>query len=92
MVRRLILILAAVFVIFCITSCEKVPQVDYTKDYGVIDQIPAEYGSLVAVTNEERYPGWAQLWFEDKDGVIRVVLFNWEKDTIQNNVKTIPRN
>ena len=91
MVRRLILFLPAVFLIFYFTSCEKVPPIDHDRGYGVIDQIPAEYGSLVAVTNEERYPGWAQLWFEDNAGVIRVVFYNWEISMIQDDVIPIPR-
>ena len=35
--------------------------------------IPSDYGSLISVTTQPRAPNWAQLWFQDDDGTIRLV-------------------
>ena len=38
-----------------------------------LDSIPMEYGSLIGVTPNKEYPRWAQLWFQDNNGTIRIV-------------------
>ena len=57
----------------------------------VLDAIPAEYGNLVGVTSEPRYPDWAQLWFEKPDKTIVVVKVQWAKGYINEKVLIIPR-
>ncbi len=41
-----------------------------------IDSIPADWGNLVAVTTTPAYPDLAQLWLQDREGKIRLVVFN----------------
>jgi hypothetical protein len=35
-----------------------------------------EFGSLVSVSTSTTYPDLAQLWFQDKDGNVRIVNFS----------------
>jgi hypothetical protein len=54
--------------------------------------IPAEYGSLIAVTTTEAAaPGWAQLWFEDDAKTIRIVRVKYTENRIAEDVIVIPR-
>lgn len=57
-----------------------------------LDAIPLEYGSLFGVTANPEFPRWAQLWFEDDDGTIRVVSVGFFDRKILENVTVIPRN
>jgi hypothetical protein len=38
------------------------------------DAIPAAWGNLVAVSSVDQYPDLVQLWFQDEQKVIRVVV------------------
>jgi hypothetical protein len=40
------------------------------------DAIQADWGNLVAVSSVAQYPDLAQLWFQDRDANIRVVVYN----------------
>jgi hypothetical protein len=55
------------------------------------DAIPASYGKLVSVTSTEKYPGWAQLWFEKEDGTITTVLLNFQTGTLRHKILVTPR-
>jgi len=39
------------------------------------DVVPAAWGRLAGVSSIGDYPDLAQLWFEDGNGVIRIVVF-----------------
>jgi len=54
--------------------------------------IPAEFGSLIAVTTtEEIAPGWAQLWFQDDEKTIRLAFIKYTENRIAEEVLIIPR-
>ena len=55
------------------------------------DSIPMEYGSLVGVTPNKEYPRWAQLWFQDDSGIIRIVSVGFFDQSVHENVTVIPR-
>jgi hypothetical protein len=55
--------------------------------------IPAEFGSLIAVTTTiGTAPGWAQLWFQDDAKTIRMVRIKYTENRIAEDVVVIPRN
>ena len=78
---------------FLLTSCSRVQEPTKGELKKVIleklDAIPIEYGSLVGVIANPESLRWAQLWFEDDDGIIRVVSAG---QSIHENVTVIPRN
>jgi hypothetical protein len=97
MSARLILVLFVLSVCLGLVSCEKIDEVRLTKQTLEMvplqfkDAIPMEYGRLVAVTSNSQYPKWAQLWFEDEDRTISVVIVNFVDGNFVTNVLTIPR-
>ncbi len=54
--------------------------------------IPASYGPLFQVTANGAHPGFAQLWFVDDAGTIRMVRVDFENRRIVENAMAIPRN
>jgi hypothetical protein len=61
-------------------------------DVQELTSIPADYGSLIAVTTAAKYSEWAQLWFVDEIGTIRMVRVNWEKNLFLEDPVVITRN
>jgi hypothetical protein len=54
--------------------------------------IPSQFGSLIAVTTTvAAAPGWAQLWFEDDEKIIRMVRIKYTENRIAEDVLVIPR-
>jgi hypothetical protein len=56
-----------------------------------LDNIPLEYGKLMAVTTHAQYEGWSQLWFVDDSSTIRMVRVQFHFNRIHENVLVIPR-
>ena len=88
---RLGLLLLAAVALLTLTGCEKAtPDLDQS-GIEAISNIPIEYGSLRGVTSTEQYPGWAQLWFQDDAGTVRMVRIKWVSKQMPPDVITIPR-
>ena len=86
----LILLMALVSITF-LFSCQRVDE-EYKFDETIEQKgIPLEYGSLVSVTPQAEWPGWAQLWFEDDNNTIRMVRIEFHKGEIEEGVRTISR-
>jgi len=69
-------------------ACEKEQDVKFSEPF---PEIPASYGSLVAVTGIPEYSGWSQLWFEDDEGTIRILRIQISKNKLLPDIKTIER-
>jgi hypothetical protein len=80
--------------IFFALSCERTTPVTGVDEDSFTDlqNIPIEYGDLVAVTSMAEYPNWVQLWFQDGDGVIRMVRIQFISNVMHKDVKIIARN
>jgi hypothetical protein len=95
--KALFVLMALPFLAITTTSCERLDKpapgagelakIELTDLSG----IPAEYGELVGFTTHAAYEGWAQLWFEDDDGTIRIVRVSIA-NRIHTDVLEIPRN
>jgi hypothetical protein len=46
---------------------------------------------LISVSNEPDFPNWVQLWFEDKDGNVRMVAYTIGTNRLEGTVVLIPR-
>jgi hypothetical protein len=87
-------ILVTIALLVFALSCERTkPDVGIDSDaFAELQNIPIEYGDLVAVTSMAEYPNWVQLWFQDGDGVIRMVRIQFISDLMLKDVKIIARN
>lgn len=55
------------------------------------DAIPADYGTLIGVTQNPLAPKWVGLWFQKADGSIVGVFINIEQGKISEKTLSIPR-
>jgi len=78
--------------LICLVSCERTTTEMDMSVVSELQSIPAEYGALVDVTAMDEYPNWVQLWFQDDQGVIRMVRVQFIANLIHNDVKVITRN
>ena len=56
------------------------------------DSIPAKWGKLVSVSSTPGVENWAQLWFQDDEGNIRVVPYNVRDNYLSSQARIIHRN
>ena len=80
------------------SSCTKIPQVPITGQGTVAIEsapttgsIPLKYGNLVSVTTTPDMNYWFQLWYQDEQGNIRIVLYQAHTNRLGNVVRLIPR-
>ena len=87
------LMLAAVSVVLLLgaASCTRISTDDDPTKFAALQSLPLDYGQLKAVTSTEQFPGWAQLWFQDDAGTIRMVRVNWATDQMLTKTLTITR-
>lgn len=85
------LVLAAFISALALCSCSRVQPEPDTNVVSNLAGLPDAYGELVSVTTAAEYPDWAQLWFVDDEGVIRMVRVQFELEQIHNDVLIIPR-
>ena len=55
------------------------------------DSIPAKWGKLVSVSSVQSEEKWAQLWFQDDEGIIRIVPYNVSDNYLSNQARIIRR-
>ena len=91
MKRKLILSALCLLAIFAAWSCTKIGTDSDPTKYADMLSVPLEYGQLKAVTMTEQYHGWAQLWFQDDAGTVRMVRVNWATDQMLKKTLTITR-
>jgi hypothetical protein len=94
-VMRLRIVVLFCMVALCLASisCQKLAQPGEFKFEKVpfLNAIPAEYGTLMAVTPNVGDPNWAHLWFEKPDKTITVVNVDVARGDIYQRVLVIPR-
>jgi len=90
--RRFLMPLIIVGLILFAFSCERMAVKEDVGRVVELKYIPLDYGELEAVTTDATYPDWAQLWFSDSSGVIRMVRVNWNHKTALEDIVIIGRN
>lgn len=88
---RWALVLFVVLAALALSSCERLNPEQDTTGLVPLQGVPLEYGNLVSVTMAAEYPGWAQLWFQDSAGTIRMVRMHWISKKMAEQTMTIPR-
>lgn len=56
------------------------------------DSIPANWGKLVSVSSIPAAGKWVQLWFQNDEGIIRVVTYNVGDNYLSSQARIIHRN
>ncbi|PWB74186.1 hypothetical protein C3F09_04330 [candidate division GN15 bacterium] len=91
MTRKLLFAAVGVLLLFAALSCTRINRDEDPNRFADLQSLPLEYGQLKAVTISEQYAGWAQIWFQDDAGTVRMVRINYATDQMLKNVLTIPR-
>ncbi|MDD5718541.1 MAG: hypothetical protein PHQ53_02510 [Candidatus Krumholzibacteria bacterium] len=96
--RGTVLILAAFLLVVSVCGgCAKLPA--QTPEEGALtfaaadlqDAIPLSFGDLIAVTTNETFPGWAQLWFQKEDKSVVAVYVQYSQRRLALRALSIPR-
>lgn len=78
-------------------SCTKIGQPGVreqklvTEEMTAADSIPSKWGKLVSVSSVTGIPNWAQLWFQDDEGVIRIVPYEVGANYLSRQARVIRR-
>jgi len=91
MKRKLMLTALSAILLLGLVSCARISNDEDASKFAALESLPLDYGQLKAVTSTEQYPGWAQLWFQDDAGTIRLVRVNWATDQMLTKVLTVTR-
>jgi hypothetical protein len=83
---------------FSLFSCTPIPQPELSGDKSiptmtlpVAGSIPAEWGNLVTVTVNPSFSYQYQLWFQDEQGAVRLVVFDNRSKQLLNESRLFPR-
>jgi len=90
--------LALVALLFFVAACTPMPKPDFAGEKSVaivglpIDgSIPSEWGDLVAVTVNPTFAYQYQLWFQDEQGNVRLVVFDNRSKQLLSEARLFPR-
>jgi hypothetical protein len=82
MLRRTAGILALSVLVVLVPSCTRLPGPSPSLPSLADEQVPAGgvipegWGSLVAVSSATGFPDLVQLWFQDREGTVRMAVLN----------------
>ena len=82
MAGKSLVFLSGIFFIVLLFSCAKLPEssAGYSfamEELPLSDSIPLKWGELISVSSANlQYPGWVQLWFQDKEGNVYMVPYD----------------
>jgi hypothetical protein len=74
---------ALVILLVGLSACAEIPRPNLVVEGGLLVEelpasgsVPGEWGDLVAVSNSSQFAHLFQLWFQDEQGTIRMVVFD----------------
>jgi hypothetical protein len=90
--------LVVMVLVLLLLSCTKIPQWAGPGQGNVAietlpskDSIPLKWGNLVSVTTSPDVKLGFELWFQDEQGNLRMVVYNLLTNSLDPNVRLIPR-
>jgi hypothetical protein len=93
--------LAAYFIVLALlasgVSCTKLREPGVGEQELVVekltkaDSIPLKWGRLVSVSSVPGIDNWAQLWFQDDEGTIRIVPYDVSGNYLSSQARVIRR-
>ncbi len=82
MSRRIIGVVLVLALVALLPACKKLPAMEanapgaaQTEARPSPDQVPAAWGALVGVSSVSEYPDLVQLWFQDDQKNVRMVVY-----------------
>ena len=89
--------MAALTLVLLSLSCSRLPE--RTPGEGELaterlpnaGSVPSQWGSLVSVTTQPASPNRFQLWFQDEEGNVRMVLYDADGGRLVSEVRLITR-
>ena len=98
MLSRLGICVLVAIVFLLSSSCAKLPEWADKGEGNIAieslpdaDSIPAEWGDLISVTVSPNIENVFQLWFQDKDGNVRMIPYSIRKNRFWQEFVLIPR-
>jgi hypothetical protein len=98
MLKTLARCLACAALLFTLFSCTPIPEPELSGEKSipmetlpVAGSIPAEWGDLVAVTVNPSFSYQYQLWFQDEQGAVRLVVFDNRSKQLLSDSRLFPR-
>jgi hypothetical protein len=98
MISRIGICVIAVVLIVLPLSCAKIeerkPLVERqmtTEKLPDMKTIPSKWGRLISVITVDSNPRWVQLWFQDEDGNVRMLLYYFKEHVLSPEARLIPR-
>ncbi len=89
MSRRVVGVVLVLALVALLPACKRLPvspssQPVPTEALVQSDQIPAAWGNLIGVSSVAAYPDLVQLWFQDEQKNVRVVVFQLSTSQLLN--------
>jgi hypothetical protein len=95
--RRAAVVFVLAALVLLMPSCRKLSALAPTTGESLValplastNSIPPEWGTLVSVTSASAYPPLVQLWLQDRDGTLRMLVLDLSTARFVN-AKLIPR-
>jgi len=92
------IMMALVVVMLSLGSCKKLSDTQLGAE-GTLkmdiaqlgDDIPLAWGKVISVSSINQFPGWVQVWFQDKDGTIYMIPYHIESNTFHATYRQLKR-
>lgn len=98
MLRRGKMCLLVVALVLLAISCTKLPDPTTQKEGGLaiekladVTLIPSKLGKLISVSHRPDFAHVFQLWFQDEDGNVSMVVYNMNTNRLIPDVILIPQ-
>jgi len=99
--RKWIVIVVVILALLSLSwSCTKIRESEWGKPgkgnvafetLPATDSVPLNWGKLVSVSSSPNLPYAFQLWFQDEQGNLRMVLFDMHANILWKDARFIPR-
>ena len=98
MLRRAGMCLLVMAMVLFAMSCTKVPDLATQREGGLaiekledVTAIPSKLGKLISVSKRPDVAHVFQLWFQDEDGNVSMVVYNKNSNRLLPNARLIPQ-
>ena len=98
MLRRAGMCLLVMSLVLFAMSCTKVPDLETQREGGLaieklvdVTSIPSKLGKLISVSHRPDYANVFQLWFQDEDGNVTIVVYNMNTNRLSSGATLIPQ-
>ncbi len=98
MLKKAISFTAVILVAVFLVSCKKLPETEVRTEgrssmemKNLEGTIPLNWGNVTSVSSIDQFPGWVQLWFQDKDGNVYMIPYHVESNVFHEKYRILKR-